>query len=64
MKKSRIGIGVLVLLLIVTAVGCGKSQKEKGSVYYLNFKPEVADVWEEIAETYTAETGVDRKSVV
>ncbi len=59
MKKSRIGIGVLVLLLIVTAVGCGKSQKEKGSVYYLNFKPEVADVWEEIAETYTAETGVE-----
>lgn len=29
-----------------------------GAVYYLNFKPEQADQWVELAETYTKETGV------
>lgn len=32
-----------------------------GQIYYLNFKPEVADVWTELAEKYTAETGVPMK---
>lgn len=30
----------------------------EGRVYYLNFKPEVDEQWQEIAEAYTAETGV------
>lgn len=30
----------------------------EGSVYYLNFKPEQADQWKALAETYTDETGV------
>ena len=30
----------------------------EGKVYYLNFKPEQADDWVELAEQYTAETGV------
>lgn len=30
----------------------------KGKVYYLNFKPEAADQWKEVAEKYTKETGV------
>lgn len=34
-----------------------------GSVYYLNFKPEVDEVWQEIAKAYTAETGVEVKVV-
>lgn len=29
-----------------------------GKVYYLNFKPEQADAWVELAQTYTDETGV------
>ena len=29
-----------------------------GTVYYLNFKPEQADQWKELAEKYTEETGV------
>ncbi|MDO4327885.1 MAG: ABC transporter substrate-binding protein [Lachnospiraceae bacterium] len=29
-----------------------------GAVYYLNFKPEQADQWKALAETYTEETGV------
>lgn len=32
-----------------------------GKVYFLNFKPEVAEIWEEIASVYTAETGVPVK---
>ena len=30
-----------------------------GKVYYLNFKPEQAADWEELAATYTAQTGVE-----
>ncbi len=39
-----------------------KGDKEKGGdgkVYYLNFKPEQADQWVELAKTYTDETGVE-----
>lgn len=59
MKKNRVGIIAVLLLLAFALVGCGGSKKKTGSVYYLNFKPEVAEVWEEIADTYTKETGVD-----
>ena len=45
-------------LLLLT--GCGASE-ETVSVYYLNFKPEAAAIWEEIAEAYTEETGVEVK---
>ena len=30
----------------------------KGSVYYLNFKPEANEAWQKLAETYTSLTGV------
>lgn len=36
---------------------------EGGKVYYLNFKPEVDEVWQEIAKAYTDETGVEVKVV-
>ena len=36
---------------------------EGGKVYYLNFKPEVAEDWEALAASYTAETGVEVKVV-
>ncbi len=36
---------------------------EGGSVYYLNFKPEVAEQWEAIAKKYTDATGVEVKVV-
>ncbi|MDD6645374.1 MAG: ABC transporter substrate-binding protein [Oscillospiraceae bacterium] len=41
--------------------GCGSSETEKGSVYYLNFKPEQDKAWQELAKVYTKETGVDVK---
>ena len=70
MKKKR----MLALLLTVAMAGtmlagCGSSDgkedekgknqaKSEGKVYYLNFKPEQADDWVKLAETYTDETGV------
>ncbi|NLL78834.1 MAG: ABC transporter substrate-binding protein [Clostridiales bacterium] len=33
----------------------------EGTVYYLNFKPEVEEVWNEVAAAYTEETGVPVK---
>lgn len=33
----------------------------KGRVFYLNFKPEVSDIWERVAADYTKETGVEMK---
>ena len=35
----------------------------KGSVYYMNFKPEVDAIWQDIAKAYTEETGVPVKVV-
>jgi len=37
--------------------------QDGGKVYYLNYKPEVEEVWNEIAEKYTTETGVEVKVV-
>ena len=34
-----------------------------GSVYYLNFKPESDQAWQELAKTYTEQTGVEVKVV-
>lgn len=35
------------------------SDAEGGSVYYLNFKPEQDEQWQELAAAYTNETGVE-----
>ena len=68
MKKAL----ALVLSLAMCAsllVGCGQkdggstSTGEAGSVYYLNFKPEAEAAWQDLAKTYTAETGVEVKVV-
>lgn len=63
-KNKKIWILFLVMVLLAgTFAGCGNSSKEAGKVYYLNFKPEVADIWEEIADIYTEETGVEVKVI-
>ncbi len=44
------------------ATTAGEAAAEgKGQIYYLNFKPEVADIWTELAGKYTDETGVPMK---
>lgn len=41
-----------------TASDGGSASAGEGKVYYLNFKPEADEYWQELAETYTEETGV------
>ncbi len=40
------------------ASSSGSSSKKTEEIYFLNFKPEIADVYNEIAKEYQAETGV------
>lgn len=37
----------------------GNTETAKGSVYYLNFKPEQAEQWEGLAKQYQDETGIE-----
>ena len=41
----------------------GSTSGETGSVYYLNFKPEADEAWQELAALYTEQTGVEVKVV-
>ena len=62
--KKVLSVALAAAMVAGLAVGCSGSKKaedDKGSVYYLNFKPEVAEVWEDIAAKYTEETGVEVK---
>ena len=59
MRRIHKGIAAVALAALFLS-GCGE-EKDVGSVYYLNFKPEAADTWEKIAEEYTKETGVEVK---
>ncbi len=43
--------------------GSAAGDGSKGSVYYLNFKPEADEAWQEMAKKYTEETGVPVKVV-
>lgn len=67
MKKKKVLSIVLAATMIAgLTAGCGSdsgsgeggSEEAKGKVYYLNFKPEADEYWQELAETYTDETGV------
>ncbi len=46
-----------------TAGGSTAAASGTGSVYYLNFKPEADSAWQELAKTYTEQTGVEVKVV-
>lgn len=55
-------MALTVLLLSFSLAGCG-GKGDEASVYFLNFKPESAKVYEEIAKTYEKEKGVKVKVV-
>ena len=67
MKMRKVVSAMLVAAMATGMVaGCGsssdsKSDKKdaKGKVYYLNFKPEQDEQWQDLAKEYTKETGVD-----
>ena len=63
---------LLALVMVVGLVACGNEAETpeaapeaaaKGSVYWLNFKPESDEALQEIAAMYTEETGVSVKVV-
>lgn len=57
-KKFWVVFGLLFCLILGQPAGCG--QKEEGArIYYLNYKPEAANIWKEIARAYEAETGIE-----
>ena len=66
MKMRKVVSILLVAAMTIGMVtGCGSSSGKKtaksdakGKVYYLNFKPEQDEQWQELAEQYTDETGV------
>ena len=51
----------LLCLLFIPLAGCGGD--DKNTLYFLNFKPEVASVYTEIAKKYKEETGVTLRDV-
>lgn len=70
LKKSTLAVAAAAALSLSLAA-CGGDAAEKpsdggttgapaatGSVYYLNFKPEQAEQWVELAKKYQEETGV------
>ena len=60
MKKP---FALLLALAMVTCLFAGCKGSDKGSVYFLNFKPEADAAWQELAKTYTEKTGVEVKVV-
>ncbi len=61
MKKKKVmavGLAVVMAAGMLSACGSSSSSSSSGQVYYLNFKPEADEAWQEIAKTYTEETGV------
>lgn len=66
MKKKLVSVLLVSAMGASLLAGCGaggdgteSGKSGKGSVYMLNFKPETDEAWQELAELYTEETGVD-----
>ena len=65
-KKGLVAFGLAAVMTASALTGCGgasdkkdSGKKEaKGTVYYLNFKPEADAQWQELAKLYTEKTGV------
>ena len=75
MKKALTLLLTLAMTLSLAACGAKKEEApaasapaasapaatETGSVYYLNFKPEADQAWQDLAKLYTEKTGVEGK---
>ena len=56
-KITALGLSAAMVMSMVPAT-LASADEETGKVYYLNFKPEQATQWEDLAAKYTDETGV------
>ena len=72
--KKMLALVLAACLCLALLAGCGNSNtpaasgsasgtEATGSVYYLNFKPESDQAWQDLAKQYTEETGVTVKVV-
>ena len=61
--KKALSLLIVAILCIGMLAGCGAKEAEKGSVYWLNFKPESDEVLQQVAAMYKAETGIEVKVV-
>ncbi|MDD7653048.1 MAG: ABC transporter substrate-binding protein [Candidatus Faecousia sp.] len=63
--KKIIALLLASVLVLGLFAACSNGSKENatGSVYYLNFKPEADQAWQDLAATYTEKTGVTVKVV-
>ena len=53
-KATAFGLAALMAATMIPAVpAMAKGDDSEGSVYYLNFKPEQADQWSDLAKKYT-----------
>lgn len=64
MLKKKISWLLSAAMVVSLAVGAAPVSAEEASTYdgtirWLNYKPEVADAMQKVAEAYTAETGID-----
>ena len=61
MKAKKVVVSCLATTLLASLFsGCGSSNAKK-EIYFLNFKPECAEVYDKIAADYEKETGVKVK---
>lgn len=58
MKRKSAIFAAATAMMISAIVGGMSVNAEGGSVYYLNYKPEVDAQWQELAASYTDQTGV------
>ena len=58
--KKKLALLMTVIMMVAMLAGCGK---DKPSVYYLNFKPEADQAWQDLAALYTEQTGIEVKVV-
>ena len=63
MKKRVLTVALAGALAVSAFAGCtggagAGTEEAKGSVYYLNFKPEQDPAWQALAESYYKQTGV------
>ena len=70
MRKKLLSVALCATMVAGLLAGCGSSSKSdkassdsKGSVYWLNFKPEADEALQGIAQTYEKENGVKVKVV-
>ena len=62
-KITSIILTLLCILSCFSLAGCGEKKENGSQVYFLNFKPESAQVYEELAKKYKEEKGVTVKVV-